>query len=56
MTYDLMNRRDTVTKHHTSVAGSIETIENYLAIGAPPEKINRKSPQLRDDQVSTDHL
>ncbi|KAH7361149.1 glycoside hydrolase superfamily [Pyrenochaeta sp. MPI-SDFR-AT-0127] len=40
MTYDLMNRRDNITKHHTSVAGSIDTIENYLAIGAPPEKIN----------------
>jgi hypothetical protein len=42
MSYDLMNRRDKVTKHHSSVAGSAETIENYLAIGAPPEKINRK--------------
>ncbi|KAH7091443.1 glycoside hydrolase superfamily [Paraphoma chrysanthemicola] len=40
MSYDLMNRRDNVTKHHSSVAGSAETIENYLAIGAPPEKIN----------------
>jgi len=36
-----MNRRDTVTKHHSSVAGSEQTIRNYLAIGAPPEKINR---------------
>ena len=42
MSYDLMNRRDTVTKQHSSVAGSEATIKNYLAIGAPPEKINRK--------------
>jgi chitinase len=41
MSYDLMNRRDNVTKHHTSVVGSSETIEHYLAIGAPPEKMNR---------------
>ncbi|KAH8725449.1 glycoside hydrolase superfamily [Phaeosphaeriaceae sp. PMI808] len=40
MTYDLMNRRDNITRHHTSVAGSVETVENYLAIGAPPQKIN----------------
>jgi chitinase len=42
MSYDLMNRRDTVTKHHSSVTGSEDTIKNYLAIGAPPEKMNRK--------------
>jgi hypothetical protein len=41
MTYDLMNRRDNVTNHHSSVAGSEDTIRNYLAIGAPPEKMNR---------------
>ncbi|KAL6710627.1 hypothetical protein ACN47E_008675 [Coniothyrium glycines] len=40
MSYDLMNRRDNVTNHHTSVAGSEDTIKNYLAIGAPPEKMN----------------
>jgi hypothetical protein len=44
MSYDLMNRRDNVTKHHSSVADSAETIENYLAIGAPPEKMNREKP------------
>ena len=44
MSYDLMNRRDNVTKHHTSVAGSENTIRNYLALGAPPAKINRKPP------------
>ncbi|KAL5120800.1 hypothetical protein ACEQ8H_001281 [Pleosporales sp. CAS-2024a] len=40
MSYDLMNRRDNVTKHHTSVVGSAACIERYLAIGCPPEKIN----------------
>jgi chitinase len=43
MSYDLMNRRDNVTNHHSSVVDSIQTIENYLAIGAPPQKINRLS-------------
>lgn len=38
MTYDLMNRRDNVTKHHTSVEGSLETIETYLDLGLPPAK------------------
>lgn len=42
MSYDLANRRDNVTKHHSSVAGSEESIKNYLAIAAPPEKINRE--------------
>jgi chitinase len=42
MSYDLINRRDTVTAHHTSVAGSAQAVENYLAIGAPAHKINRK--------------
>jgi chitinase len=40
MSYDLMNRRDNVTQHHTSVAGSEETLKNYLDIGAPASKIN----------------
>lgn len=40
MSYDLMNRRDTVTAHHTSVKGATEAIENYLAIGAPADKLN----------------
>lgn len=40
MTYDLMNRRDTVTAHHTSVAGSLEAVDSYLAIGLCPSKIN----------------
>ncbi|KAF2867435.1 glycoside hydrolase superfamily, partial [Massariosphaeria phaeospora] len=40
MSYDLMNRRDTQTAHHTSVVGATETIQNYIAIGAPVNKIN----------------
>lgn len=40
MTYDLMNRRDQVTKHHSSIAGSRDTINKYVADGVPPEKIN----------------
>jgi chitinase len=40
MTYDLMNRRDNETKHHTSVQGSLETIETYLDLGLPAEKAN----------------
>jgi hypothetical protein len=40
MSYDLMNCRDTVTKHHSSVADAESTIKGYLAIGAPPSKLN----------------
>ncbi|KAF2272374.1 glycoside hydrolase [Westerdykella ornata] len=40
MSYDLMNRRDNVTAHHTSVKGATQSIENYLAIGAPANKLN----------------
>jgi chitinase len=40
MSYDLMNRRNTVTAHHTSVTGAAESIENYIKIGAPVDKIN----------------
>jgi chitinase len=40
MTYDLMNRRDNVTKHHSGLAGSLETVENYLAVGLDPKKMN----------------
>jgi chitinase len=35
-----MNRRDNVTKHHTSIQGSLETVNNYLDIGLDPEKAN----------------
>ena len=40
MTYDLMNRRDTVTKHHTGVQISLDGINAYLENGVPPEKAN----------------
>ena len=37
--YDLMNRRDSVTKHHTGIAGSLEAVDNYLAPGFSPKKL-----------------
>lgn len=40
MTYDLINRRSNTTNHHTSVASSLDTIELYLSLGAPPSKLN----------------
>ncbi|KAF2469331.1 glycoside hydrolase, partial [Lindgomyces ingoldianus] len=40
MSYDLLNRRDTKTGHHTSVEGARQVIENYLALGAPADKLN----------------
>lgn len=40
MTYDLMNRRDTVTKHHTGVALSLEAVDAYVANGAAIEDLN----------------
>ncbi|TLD36783.1 putative class V chitinase [Venturia nashicola] len=40
MSYDLMNRRDTVMKHHTDIAGSIQSVDLYTAIGLAPSKIN----------------
>lgn len=40
MTYDLMNRRDNVTKHHTGMDTSLEAINAYLDNGLAPEKAN----------------
>lgn len=40
MTYDLMNRRDNVTKHHTGVKLSLEAVDAYIAAGAAPERLN----------------
>jgi chitinase len=41
MTYDLMNRRDNITKHHTDVNGSLAAIEHYLdVLSLPAEKAN----------------
>ncbi|KAI0102684.1 glycoside hydrolase family 18 protein [Nemania sp. FL0031] len=40
MTYDLMNRRDNVTKHHTGVQLSLDAVNAYMASGAPAHNIN----------------
>ncbi|KAK0099777.1 hypothetical protein ONS96_008273 [Cadophora gregata f. sp. sojae] len=40
MTYDLMNRRDIVTKHHTGVELSLDAINAYLENGLAPEQAN----------------
>ncbi|KKK14942.1 hypothetical protein P175DRAFT_0435786 [Aspergillus ochraceoroseus IBT 24754] len=40
MSYDLMNRRNNATDHHTSVAGSLDTIQAFLDIGLDPQKVN----------------
>ncbi|KAK3362032.1 glycoside hydrolase family 18 protein [Lasiosphaeria ovina] len=40
MTYDLMNRRDTMTKHHTGIQLSLEAVDAYIAAGADPGKLN----------------
>lgn len=39
MTYDLMNRRDNITTHHTSVNGSLTAVDHYLdVLSLPAEK------------------
>ncbi|KAF7588173.1 hypothetical protein BBP40_006110 [Aspergillus hancockii] len=40
MTYDLINRRDNVTKHHSGVQLSLDAISAYLENGVSPEKAN----------------
>lgn len=40
MTYDLMNRRDNITKHHTGIQLSLDAIDAYLEAGVPAEKMN----------------
>lgn len=40
MTYDLMNRRDNVTKHHTGIQASKEAVDAYLENGLAPKKVN----------------
>ncbi|KAM5350611.1 hypothetical protein ACJ41O_007116 [Fusarium nematophilum] len=40
MTYDLMNRRDNVTKHHSGVSDSRDAIQRYIDRGASPDNVN----------------
>jgi len=40
MTYDLMNRRDHATTHHTSLAGSLAAINTYISRGMSAHKMN----------------
>jgi GH18 family chitinase len=40
MTYDLMNRRDTVTRHHTGIDGSNTAVDAYIANGVPAGQVN----------------
>jgi GH18 family chitinase len=40
MTYDLMNRRDNITKHHTGLHESLVAIDTYIERGVPSEKAN----------------
>jgi GH18 family chitinase len=40
MTYDLMNRRDKVVKHHSGVDISKESIRLYMERGAPAHRLN----------------
>lgn len=40
MTYDLFNRRDNATKHHTGLQHSLDTINAYMERGVAPERIN----------------
>ncbi|KAF2492822.1 glycoside hydrolase [Lophium mytilinum] len=40
MTYDLSNRRNDVTGHHTSIHDSHDSIQSYIGVGLDPAKIN----------------
>jgi GH18 family chitinase len=40
MTYDMMNRRDNVTKHHTSLGASLMAVDAYVDAGLPRDKAN----------------
>ncbi|KAF1957286.1 42 kDa endochitinase-like protein [Byssothecium circinans] len=40
MTYDMFNRRDNVTKHHTGLQLSLQAIDAYLERGVSAEKAN----------------
>lgn len=40
MTYDLMNRRDNITTHHTGISNSLVAIDTYINNGIPAQKLN----------------
>lgn len=40
MSYDLMNRRDTVTKHHSDIQGSLAAAQAYIDRGMTASKLN----------------
>jgi GH18 family chitinase len=40
MTYDLMNRRDNITKHHTGLRLSLNSIQAYTERGVAPKDMN----------------
>ena len=40
MTYDLMNRRDTITSHHTGIQASLTSLTTYHSRGVPFESMN----------------
>lgn len=40
MTYDLLNRRDTMVKHHSGVSASLSSIETYIERGAEAHMLN----------------
>lgn len=40
MTYDMMNRRDCITKHHTGIELSVQAVNAYIENGVPPGKVS----------------
>ncbi|OAA73375.1 chitinase 18-4 [Cordyceps fumosorosea ARSEF 2679] len=40
MTYDLVNRRDTVVRHHSGIVDSRKSVQQYLDRGVPRDKAN----------------
>lgn len=40
MTYDLMDRRNNATTHHTGIANSLEAVNNFIDLGLDPQKMN----------------
>lgn len=40
MSYDLVDRRDNIASHHTSIKASLACVRSYIERGLPPSKIN----------------